>query len=173
MSARFWILCAGALSANITHADAPSAEILLGDAASEDGLVWQPTLNGLARYQLQLPQSGVEDAQKYQDTAALFYLSQKNDLGLQFAEGRENNLKFTLTPEDSKVTSTQSLTPALSYHLGLLVEGKESRAHLGASWRRVTGHTQLDEVTGTVEGSDVTLTWARSYLSEDERSERL
>ena len=173
MSARFWILCAGALSANITHAEAPSAEIFLGDAASEDGLVWQPAFNGLARYQLQLPQSGVEDAQKYQDTAALFYLSHKSDLGLQLAETRENDLRFTLTPGDSKVIYTQSLTPALSYHLGLQVEGKRSRPHLGASWRTVTGHTQLDEVTGTVEGSDVTLSWARSDLLDDERSERL
>ena len=173
MSARVWILCAGALSANITHAEAASAEIFLGDAASEDGLVWQPAFNGLARYQLQLPQSGVEDAQKYQDTAALFYLSQKSDLGLQFAEERENDLSFTLTPEYSKVIYTQSLTPALSYHLGLQVEGKESGAHLGASWRTVTGHTQLDEITATLEGSDVTLSWARSKLADHERSERL
>ena len=127
MSARFWILCAGALSANITHAEAPSAEIFLGDATSEDGLVWQPALNGLARYQLQLPQSGVEDAQKYQDTAALFYLSQKSDLGLQLAETRENDLRFKLTPGDSKVIYTQSLTPGLSYHLGLQIEGTERR----------------------------------------------
>ena len=173
MSVRFWILCAGALSANITHAEAPSAEIFLGDAPALDRLTWQPALDGLARYQLQLPHSGVEDAQKYRDTSALFYLSQKSDLGLQLAEKRENNLKFTLTPEDSKVIYTQSLTPALSYHLGLQVEGTGSGAHLGASWRTVTGHTQLDEVAGTVEGSDVTLTWARSNLSNDERSERL
>ena len=58
MSARFWILCAGALSANITHAEASSAEIFLGDAASEDGLVWQPAFNSLARYQLQLLKVG-------------------------------------------------------------------------------------------------------------------
>jgi hypothetical protein len=173
MSARFWILCAGALSANITHAEAPSAEIFLGDAASEDRLAWQPALNGLARYQLQLPHSGVEDAEKYQDTAALFYLSQKSDLGLQLVEEQENNLKFALTPEETKAIYTQSLTPALSYHLGLQVEGKGSRTHLGASWRTVTGHTQLDEVAGTVAGSDVTITWARSNLSDDERSERL
>ena len=123
MSARVWILCAGALSANITHAEAPSAELFLGNSTDAGALIWQPAIDGLARFQFQLPQSGVEDAQKYQDTSALFYLSQKSDLGLQFAEGRENNLKFTLTPEDSKVISTQSLTPALSYHLGLLVEG--------------------------------------------------
>ena len=61
----------------------------------------------------------------------------------------------------------------MSYHLGLQVEGKGSGAHLGASWRTVTGHTQLDEITATLEGSDFNLTWARSNLSEDERSERL
>ena len=173
MFARVWILCAGALSANIALAESPRAELFLGNATDADALIWQPAPDGLARYRLQLPQSGVEDAQKYQDTAALFYLSHKSDLGLQLAETQENNLKFTLTSEDSKVTYTQSLTPALSYHLGLQIEGKGNGAHLGASWRTVTGHTQLDEVTGTVGGSDVTLTWARSNLSDDERSERL
>lgn len=173
MSARFWILCAGALSANITHAESPRTELFLGNATDADALIWQPAPDGLARFQFQLPRSGVEDAQKYQDTSALFYLSRKSDLGLQFAEGRENNLKFTLTPEASKVIYTQSLTPALSYHLGLQVEGKESGAHLGASWRTVTGHTQLDEITATLEGSDVTLSWARSKLADHERLERL
>ena len=58
MSARVWILCAGALSANITHAESPRAEIFLGNATDADALIWQPAPDGLARYQLQLPQSG-------------------------------------------------------------------------------------------------------------------
>ena len=173
MSARFWIICAGVLIANTSLAETPRAQLFLGDAASGDRLIWQPAHNGLTRYQLQLPQSGVEDAQKYQDTAALFYLSQKSDLGLQLTEEQEGHFKFILTPEETKALYTQSLTPALSYHLGLQVEGIGNGAHLGASWRTVTGHTKLDEVTAAVEGSDVTLSWARSDLSDDERSERL
>ncbi|MGB1915448.1 MAG: hypothetical protein ACPHL3_05710 [Paracoccaceae bacterium] len=65
MSARFWIICAGALSANIVHAEAPSAELFLGDTSPSDRLIWQPSLKGLTRYQLQLPESGIKDALKY------------------------------------------------------------------------------------------------------------
>ena len=173
MSARFWIICAGALSANIVHAEAPSAELFLGDTTPSDTLIWQPSLNGLTRYQLQLPQSGIKDAQKYKDTSALFYLSQKSDLGLQLVEEQEGHLNFTLTPEDAKAIYTRSLTPALSYHLGLEVEGDGSGTHLGATWRTATGHTQLDKIMATLEDSDVFLSWARSDLSNDERSERL
>ena len=173
MSARFWIICAGALHANITHAEAPSAEIFLSDATSEDRLIWQPALNGLTRYQLQLPQSGIKDAQKYKDTSALFYLSQKSDLGLQLVQEQEGHLNFTLTPDEAKAIYTQPLTPALSYHLGLTVDAERNKAQLGASWRTVTGHTQLDEITATLEESDVSLSWARSDLSDDEHSERL
>lgn len=173
MFARVWILCAGVLSANIAYAEAPREELFLGHAADTDKLMWQPTFNGLTRYQLQLPQSGVEEAQKYQDTAALFYLSQKRDLGLQLVEAQKGHLKFTLTPDETKAIYTQSLTPAFSYHLGVKIALEENETHLGASWRTVTGHTQLDEVTAALKGSDVTLTWARSNLSDDERSERL
>jgi len=173
MSARFWIICAGALSANIVHAEAPRAELFLGDTTPSDTLIWQPSLNGLMRYQLQLPESGIKDAQKYKDTSALFYLSQKNDLGLQLVEEQEGHLNFTLTPDEAKAIYTQPLTPALSYHLGLTVDAERNKAQLGASWRTVTGHTQLDEITATLEESDVSLSWARSELSNDEHSERL
>jgi hypothetical protein len=115
----------------------------------------------------------VEDAQKYQDTAALFYLSQKSDLGLQLVEEPKGRLKFTLTPHDTAAVYSQSLTPASSYHLGVTIDGEESEAHLGATWRTVTGHTKLDAVTAEVQGSNITLSWARSNLSDDERSERL
>ena len=58
MSARFWILCAGALSANIALAESPRAELFLGNATDAGALIWQPAIDGLARYKFQLPRSG-------------------------------------------------------------------------------------------------------------------
>ena len=100
-----------------------------------------------------------EDAQKYQDTSALL-LVPKERSRTSVCEERENNFKFTLTPEDSKVIYTQSLTPALSYHLGLQVEEKRAGriwAPLGAQSESHTirrSQAQLKAATSPSHGLD-------------------
>ena len=75
--------------ASIVCADTPSAKLFLGNTSSHkevstgEAIIWRPAVDGLTRYQLRLPRSGVRDALKYQDSSALFYMSKTSDLGLQ------------------------------------------------------------------------------------------
>ena len=179
MSARIYLLLISAWTASATLADRPQNQLYLGDAASsleggvEEHILWQPEEAGLSRYQLRIPRSGVPNALKYQDSAALFYLSQKSDLGLHLLQTDPSQLSVSLTPEKSITTYTQFLTPALSYHLGVEVTSDLVEPLLGASWRSVSGHMQLDQTSATVRETDAELSWMRSQLKSDERSERL
>ena len=181
MFARIWIFCAGTLLASAVYADIPSAKPFLGnpsppkEVASGEAIIWRPAVGGLTRYQLRLPRSGVRDALKYQDNSALFYMSQTSDLGLQLVRDQIGEINVSLVPEHSraKYTHTQSLTHQLSFHLGVEVDSKTAGPALGASWRNVTGHTQLDQTTAALTGNRVNVSWTRTKLSSADHLERL
>ena len=70
MFARIWIVCAGTLLASTVYADIPSAKLFLGNTSpprevgTGEEIIWRPAIDGLARYELRLPRSGVRDALK-------------------------------------------------------------------------------------------------------------
>ena len=88
MSARIWIIYFTVWAAGAAIADTPSSQIFLGDFTAASGydsgeiILWKPEVEGLTRYQLSLPKSGVANALKYRDRAALFYMSDQSDLGI-------------------------------------------------------------------------------------------
>ena len=179
MFARIWIVCAGILLASTVYADIPSAKLFLGNTSppkevgTGEAIIWRPAVDGLTRYQLRLPRSGVRDALKYQDSSALFYMSQTSDLGLQLVRDPAGEIRVSVAPEHSSAKYTRSLTDQFSYHLGVEVSSGTARPSLGASWRNVTGHTQLDQTTATLTGSRVDVTWTRTELSSADHLERL
>ena len=179
MFAKIWIVCASALMASIVCADTPSAKLFLGNTSSHtdvstgEAFIWRPAVDGLTRYQLHLPRSGVRDALKYQDSSALFYMSQTSDLGLQLVREQTGEIHFSVAPEHSSAKYTRSLTHELSYHLGVEFSSETARLSLGASWRNVTGHTQLDQTTATRTGNTVNVSWTRTKLSSADHLERL
>ena len=165
--------------ASIVCADTPAAKLFLGNTSSHkevstgEAIIWRPAVDGLTRYQLRLPRSGVRDALKYQDSSALFYMSQTSDLGLQLVRDQAGEIRVSVAPEHSSAKYTRSLTDQFSYHLGVEVSSGTARPSLGASWRNVTGHTQLDQTTATLTGSRVDVTWTRTELSSADHLERL
>lgn len=178
MCARFWIICAGAIATSAAYAEAPVRlyleNISLGtEVRTDDAILWRPVVDGISRYQLRLPESSVEDAIKFEDTSALFYMSQKNDPGLQLVRQHTGNVNITITPDHTITTYTHSLTPALSYYVGAQVETENIRQLFGASWRTITGYTQLDQLNAGFDRNVVNFSWTRSELSSDEHSERL
>ena len=181
MFARIWIVCAGTLLASTVYADIPSAKIFLGntfpsnEAGTGEAIIWRPAVDGLTRYQLRLPRSGVRDALKYQDSSALFYMSQTSDLGLQLVRDQIGEINVSLVPEHSraKYTHTQSLTHQLSFHLGVEVDSETAGPALGVSWRNVTNHIQLDQTTAALTGNRLNVSWTRTKLSSADHLERL
>ena len=179
MFARIWIVCAGTLMASTVYADMPSAKLFLGNTSlpkevgTGEAIIWRPTVDGLTRYQFRLPRSGVRDALKYQDSSALFYMSKTSDLGLQLVREQTGEIHFSVAPEHSSAKYTRSLTHELSYHLGVEFSSETARLSLGASWRNVTGHTQLDQTTATRTGNVVNVSWTRTKLSSADHLERL
>lgn len=170
------IIFAGALFAIMIQAKTYAAELILSDDATIEGtLLWQPVSEGLTRYQLSLPQRGISDAIKYQDTSALYYLSQRSDAGFQLAARQDDRIDLLFTSDHTSATYIQSLTPALAYHLGInfYTDSRRNEALIGASWRTVTGHTRLDQITTALHGREIIFSWARSELSNNERAERL
>ena len=165
--------------ASIVCADTPSAKLFLGNTSSHkevstgEAIIWRPAVDGLTRYQLRLPRSGVRDALKYQDSSALFYMSQTSDLGLQLVRDQAGDIRVSVAPEHYWAKYTRSLTDQLSYHLGVEVSSETARPSLGASWRNVTSNTQLDQTTATLTGSRVDVTWTRTKLSSADHLERL
>jgi hypothetical protein len=113
--------------ASIVCADTPSAKLFLGNTSSHtdvstgEAFIWRPAVDGLTRYQLRLPRSGVRDALKYQDSSALFYMSQTSDRGLQLVRDQAGEIHVSVAPEHSRAKYTRSLTDQLSYHLGVEV----------------------------------------------------
>jgi len=181
MFARIWIVSAGTLLASTVYADIPSAKLCLGNTSppkevgTGEAIIWRPAIDGLMRYQLRLPRSGVRDALKYQDSSALFYMSQTSDLGLQLVRDQIGEMNISLVPEHSrmKFTHTQSLTHQLSFHLGVEVDSETAGPAFGVSWRNVTNHIQLDQSTAALTGNRVKVTWTRTKLSSTDHLERL
>ena len=181
MFARIWIVCAGTLLASTVYADISPAKLFLGNTSppkevgTGEAIIWRPAIDGLARYQLRLPRSGLRDALKYQDSSALFYMSQTSDLGLQLVRDQIGEMNISLVPEHSrmKYTHTQSLTHQLSFHLGVEVDSETAGPALGVSWRNVTNHIQLDQTTAALTGNRVNVSWTRTKLASADHLERL
>ena len=179
MFARVWILTVSAWAASAAQAEAPKTNIVLSEFTTQststvsNKVIWRPEANELARYEVHIPLDGVERALKYQDTSELFYMSQKKDMGIGLTQNQTGSFSFSISPESSQATFSKSWSPALSYDLGVDVENKEVAPSLGARWRHVTGHTQLDQFFVSVSAYRKKASWARARLSFDERSETL
>ena len=57
--------------------------------------------------------------------------------------------------------------------MGVEFSSETARLSLGASWRNVTGHTQLDQTTATRTGNVVNVSWTRTKLASADHLERL
>ena len=179
MYVKFWIICAGVLIANTTLAETPRAELFLGnlsptiDNEKDDTILWQPIVDGLSRYQLKLPLSAVKNSLKYNDTAALFYMSQRNDVGVQLQQKPAGKLRATITSDNFGITFTQHHTPSFAFRFGIENDTISTQPTFGSTWRNITGHLRLDSITANFQRDQLYLSWMRTELADDEKSETL
>ena len=177
MHSKFWIILYSAWAAGAVLADTPPTKLFLGDVAyasgdsSSDFILWQPTVDGLTRYQLNLPKSGIANALKYKDTAALFYMSQHSDLGIDLIHQDKGQFHASYSTDTFRALYKSAVSPKLSYHLGFERNEENISPLLGGSWRTVTGHTRLDQAIATLSKSGASLSWTRTKLKNDDQSE--
>ena len=134
---------------------------------------WQPEIEGLTRYTLTFPTSSIDEAIKYQDTSALYYLSRESDPGLGLIAPKNGTFDFAFHEQTFEASFTQPFSPALSYHVGLRVENETALPMIGGSWRSISGHRQLDRIKAGLTGSSADLSWTRTALKGDENAEHI
>jgi len=87
-----------------------------------DRFVWVPQRQGLSRYGFTIPREGFGQAEIYQDTSDLFYLSDLRDFGLAPGGAPSLSWKAILAKDSMALGLEGSWAP--SYRVGLRVQSK-------------------------------------------------
>lgn len=164
----------GSFAAEVKFAQISLPE--LAEQVSESGAhsaVWQPEIDGLTRYRLTFPTRSIEQALKYQDTSALYYLARERDQGIGLVAPKNGTFDFCYRENAFRATYVQTISPALSYHVGLSMENETALPIIGGSWRNISGHLRLDQIKAGFIGSSAELSWTRTALQSNEGAERI
>jgi len=167
------IMCTVVNADEITPHTAHEGMLRPADAQLTNYTFWQPEIDGLARYRLHLPPRGIEDANKYQDTAALYYLAQQIDRGLHVIGTVNDRVAITIKPQNMAVKYSRGIAPNFSYSIGLITEDNQLLPALSVTTRRILHDTTLEHYEGSLVGSTPSLGWSRTVLNYNERAEDL
>ena len=110
------IMCPVVNADEITADTAHEGMLRPADAQFTNYTFWQPEIDGLARYRLHLPPRGIEDANKYQDTAALYYLAQQIDHGLHVIGTVNDRIAITIKPQKWQANTVAASLPIFLFH---------------------------------------------------------
>ena len=136
-----------------------------------EAIVWKPISNKLSRFTLSLPDYGVQEAVRYQDTASLFYLSHVRDNGLSLVQEQTGTFEFILTPELSVTTYLHPLSRTLSLGLGAQFEDDKNMPIIVSEYRSVADHLSFQRHYLEISKSSLEVLMAHTELSIDERLE--
>ena len=136
--------------------------------AQNSSFVWQPTSNGLARYQLVLPSEGIQEAIKYGDASSLFYMSALTDKGLSLVRENTGHLNISMSPKTHTAVYSKAVSERLTYKIGGQVINDEAKPLFGLSYRNVIGNQSLDKFNASYYSNNLDLLWSRSKLSDME-----
>lgn len=174
----------GLIAASIHASGALAAELKfsqislpkLAEQVTESGAhsaEWQPEIEGLIRYSLTFPTRSIEQALKYQDTSALYYLSRESDPGLGLIAPKNGTFDISYRGNAFQASYVQPFSEALSYHVGVNAENETASPIIGGHWRNISGHRQLDRIKAGLTGSSADLSWTRTALQSNENAERI
>ena len=136
--------------------------------AQNSSFVWQPNSNGLARYQLVLPNEGIQEAIRYGDASSLFYMSARTDKGLSLVRENTGHLDISMSPKTHTVVYSKAISERLTYKIGGQVINDEAKPLFGLSYRKVIGNQSLDKFNASYYSNNLDLLWSRSILSDME-----
>ncbi len=136
--------------------------------AQNSSFVWQPNSNGLARYQLVLPNEGIQEAIRYGDASSLFYMSARTDKGLSLVRENTGHLDISMSPKTHTVVYSKAISERLTYKIGGQVIHDEVKPLFGLSYRNVIGNQSLDKFNASYYSNNLDILWSRSILSDME-----
>ena len=136
--------------------------------AQNSSFVWQPNSNGLARYQLVLPNEGIQEAIRYGDASSLFYMSARTDKGLSLVRENTGHLNISMSPITHTVVYSKAVSERLTYKIGGRLINDEAMPLFGLSYRNVIGNQSLDKFNASYYSNNLDLLWSRSILSDME-----
>ena len=136
--------------------------------SQKSSFVWQPTSNGLARYQLVIPNKGIQEAIRYGDTSSLFYMSARTDKGISLVRENTGHVNISTHQKTYKVVYSKAVSEGLTYKIGGQVIRDEATPVFGLRYRNVIGNQSLDEFNAFYYSDNLDLLWSRSILSDME-----
>lgn len=136
-------------------------------------LVWQPSHDGLTRYQLTIPQKGIDEAIQFRDTSALFYMSTQTDNGIALVQQDNAHLTISMSEDVYGVQYSKPISSNLTFDIGTKIVHQKFTPIFGLSFRSVISHLSLDEFSILYKGDYLDTHWSRSILSDLENSETM
>jgi len=138
----------------------------IADTIQEASLPWTPNIFGLSRYNFNLPKYGVQEAVKYNDASALFYLSDVQDDGLSLEKSR-SYFNLTANLENFSLEYTLPITPENSISLETVRDdGFES--YLRFTTKTVSATSSLHSFSAVFAKDDFGASYSGVSLSNDE-----
>ena len=136
-------------------------------------IIWTPISGQLSRFTLTLPKYGIREAEKYQDTTSLYYLSDVEDNGLSLVNDINGMFDFYLKPGLSVYHYRRSITPALSLGAGAKIGDDENRPILTGEYRSVSNDLSVQRNYLELSDSVFNLMIERTELSSNENLEKI
>jgi hypothetical protein len=91
---------------------------------NEERVIWLPEIKGKSRYAFSIPKNAYLTSKKYSDAADLYYLSGKNDEGLNFETNKSKIIDLSLLKDNFTATYEQRFL--LDTSTGIFFEKKEN-----------------------------------------------
>ena len=138
----------------------------ISDNIQDASLAWKPNIFGLSRYNFNLPKYGIQEAVKYNDPSALFYLSDVEDEGLSL-ENLHSYFNLGANLENFSLEYIFPITPENSISLGSVRdEGFES--YLSFTTKTVNATSGLHSFSAVFSKDDFGVSYSGVSLSHDE-----
>ena len=138
----------------------------ISDNIQNASLAWKPNIFGLSRYNFNLPKYGIQEAVKYNDASALFYLSDIEDEGVSL-ENSHSYFNLAANLENFSLEYTLPITPENSISLGS-VRDDGFETYLSFTTKTVSATSGLHSFSAVFSKDDFGVSYSGVSLSHDE-----
>ncbi len=141
-------------------------------AISSDGM-WRPIVGGISRFSLQFPEIALAEAQRFQDTSTLFYLSNKVDNGLELHSLPHSSFDLTVALQETWAHYYINANPNVSYGLGVKSSKNSTYPAVSFRYRQIPDNLVLYAYALNILENDIRFALSRTKLSPTEGYEDL
>ena len=176
--AKFWITCTAVLLLKTTAASAVDHQADPTGSSKENlnenaSVSWTPSFNGMQRFDYLLPLEGIDAAQKYDDTNALFYLAKIRDAGLRLAQKQRRAFHVEYAPNYYSIGMDIPIDPQNNVEMVVQQRDEKPLLKLNYGYRYVSDWMTLSDLKTSLQHNNASLEWSRLKLNSSERFETL